>query len=87
MQQDDEALLNEVVAECLDHAGQMETQLLKLESSVDSPDPETINSIFRSAHSIKGACGFCGLNSIKNLAHASAHATAVVSWGVKLASV
>jgi two-component system chemotaxis sensor kinase CheA len=81
MHQDDEALLNEVVAECLDHAGHMETQLLKLESAAGDPDPEVINSIFRSAHSIKGACGFCGLNSIKNLAHAFENALNILRQG------
>ena len=82
MHQDDEALLNEVVAECLDHAGQMETLLLKLESHPGDPDPEVINSIFRSAHSIKGACGFCGLNCIKNLAHGFENALNVVRQGL-----
>ena len=47
----------------------MENLLLSLESTAGHPDPEVINSIFRSAHSIKGVTGFCGLNRIKETAH------------------
>ncbi|MEW5725041.1 MAG: hybrid sensor histidine kinase/response regulator [Thermodesulfobacteriota bacterium] len=62
-------LLSEVVTECLEHVSQMESLLLTLEATADEPDPEVVNSIFRSAHSIKGVTGFCGLNKIKELAH------------------
>lgn len=69
MNQETDELLGEVVTECLEHVGQMENLLLTLESTADDPDPEVVNSIFRSAHSIKGVTGFCGLNKIKELAH------------------
>jgi two-component system chemotaxis sensor kinase CheA len=62
-------LLAEVVTECLEHIDQMENLLLALEGNAQEIDPEVINSIFRSAHSIKGVTGFCGLNNIKELAH------------------
>ncbi|MEW6266509.1 MAG: chemotaxis protein CheW [Thermodesulfobacteriota bacterium] len=70
MPQDTEELIGEVTTECLEHVGQMETLLLSLEESAGQPDPEIINSIFRSAHSIKGVTAFCGLNKIRDLAHA-----------------
>ncbi len=65
----DEDLLADVVAECQEHLTQMEDLLLVLEQQTEAPDPEVINKIFRSAHSIKGVSGFCGLNNVKELAH------------------
>ena len=62
-------LLTEVVTECLEHITTMEQLLLALEETADSPSAEVINSLFRSAHSIKGVTGFCGLNKIKDLSH------------------
>ncbi len=45
----------------------MEQELLNLESGND--DPETINSIFRAAHSIKGGSGTFGLDSVADYTH------------------
>ena len=63
-------LLKDVVTECLEHTSRIEDLLLSLEETADHPDPEVINNLFRSAHSIKGVVGFCGLTKIKDLAHA-----------------
>ncbi|NVK01610.1 MAG: Hpt domain-containing protein, partial [Oceanospirillaceae bacterium] len=43
----------------------MESSLLEL----DSADVETINSIFRAAHSIKGGAGTFGLDEVANFTH------------------
>ncbi|WP_455216756.1 chemotaxis protein CheA [Kaarinaea lacus] len=45
----------------------METELLNLE--VGSTDKETINTIFRAAHSIKGGSGTFGLNAVADFTH------------------
>ncbi len=45
----------------------MEQELLNLESG--NHDPETINSIFRAAHSIKGGSGTFGLDSVAEYTH------------------
>ncbi|MCH7868832.1 MAG: Hpt domain-containing protein, partial [Myxococcales bacterium] len=40
-----------------------------VELDLDDPDEETINSIFRAMHSIKGASGSFGFTDISNFAH------------------
>ena len=45
----------------------METELLDLD--VGAADLETINTIFRAAHSIKGGSGTFGLNDVANFTH------------------
>ena len=45
----------------------METELLALD--VGAADLETINTIFRAAHSIKGGSGTFGLNDVANFTH------------------
>ncbi|MBI3771264.1 MAG: chemotaxis protein CheA [Gammaproteobacteria bacterium] len=45
----------------------MESELLNLDSS--SVDDETINNIFRAAHSIKGGSGTFGLKEVSNFTH------------------
>jgi len=63
-------LLEDVVTESLEHVEQMESLLLVLEENPEHADPDVINNIFRSAHSIKGVTSFVGLNKIKDLSHA-----------------
>ncbi|QYJ75248.1 chemotaxis protein CheA [Shewanella sp. FJAT-52076] len=45
----------------------MESELLKLD--VAAPDPETINTIFRAAHSIKGGSATFGFMQVANYTH------------------
>ncbi len=45
----------------------MESELLELDAS--SPDVESINNIFRAAHSIKGGSGSFGFNDVTNFTH------------------
>jgi two-component system chemotaxis sensor kinase CheA len=60
-------LLTEFYGEALEHLQQIEAALLALERSSD--DPEALNSIFRSFHTIKGNAGFLGLAPMNRLAH------------------
>ncbi len=53
--------------ESADHIAAMETSLLELRSTPN--DVELLNSIFRSAHSIKGGAGFHGLTSLVHFTH------------------
>jgi two-component system chemotaxis sensor kinase CheA len=55
------------IAECADLLRDMEAALL--ECSASSATPETINLIFRSAHTIKGSAGLFGLNDIVSFVH------------------
>ncbi|HMA15687.1 MAG TPA: chemotaxis protein CheA [Kiloniellaceae bacterium] len=47
----------------------MESGLLSLESGGANADPETINVIFRAAHSIKGGAATFGFSSVTDLTH------------------
>jgi two-component system chemotaxis sensor kinase CheA len=54
--------------ESMEHVASMEALLLELRSAPD--DIETLNAIFRSAHSIKGGAGSFGLTSLVRFTHA-----------------
>ena len=60
-------LLVEFHAEAVDHLHQIEAALLALDQRPDNP--EALNSIFRSFHTIKGNAGFLGLGPMQALAH------------------
>jgi two-component system chemotaxis sensor kinase CheA len=66
----DDGLIDEVVAEFLveAHEGvdQLDQDLVALE---EHPTPETIASIFRTFHTIKGTCGFLGFNRLESVSH------------------
>jgi two-component system chemotaxis sensor kinase CheA len=60
-------LLTEFHTEAVDHLQQIEAALLALEQQLD--DPEALNAIFRSFHTIKGVAGFLRLVPMHTLAH------------------
>ncbi len=64
---ENQELLTEFHAEAVDHLQQIEAALLILDQRPD--DPEALNSIFRSFHTIKGYAGFLGLVPMHTLAH------------------
>jgi two-component system, chemotaxis family, sensor kinase CheA len=59
------------LAEAEEILEQLSSDLLALGDSADKDeyDPETVNSIFRSAHSLKGLAGMFGFDAIAELAH------------------
>ena len=65
--EDNQELLTEFHAEVVDHLSQIEAALLQLDQQPDNP--EALNSIFRSFHTIKGNAGFLGLVPMHTLAH------------------
>ncbi len=64
---DNRELLGEFYGEAVEHLQQIEAALLALEHQPDNP--EALNSIFRSFHTIKGNAGFLGLVPMQALAH------------------
>ncbi len=64
---ENQELLTEFHAEALDHLQQIEAALLVLDEQPD--DPEALNSIFRSFHTIKGVSGFLHLTPMHTLTH------------------
>ncbi len=65
--EDNRELLTEFHAEVVDHLQQIEAALLLLDQQADNP--EALNAIFRSFHTIKGNAGFLGLVPMQSLAH------------------
>ncbi|MBD3320217.1 MAG: hypothetical protein GF350_03890 [Chitinivibrionales bacterium] len=63
----DPSLIKDFVTESRDHINSGESLLLELESNPS--DPEHLNSIFRSCHTVKGVAGFLGLKEVGELAH------------------
>ena len=53
--------------ESAEHLASMESLLLALD--LDAPDPDQLNAIFRSAHSIKGGSGTFGFNDMTEVTH------------------
>ncbi len=66
---EDAELLKEFVVESQEHLSDVENQLLTLESQGDAVDVALVNTVFRAVHSIKGAAGFLGLDTLQGLAH------------------
>jgi two-component system chemotaxis sensor kinase CheA len=67
--EEDREILNDFVSESLENLASIEVNLIDLE---DDPDNlETINSIFRPFHTIKGISGFLNLDKINTLAHSA----------------
>ena len=60
-------LYGEFVSENKEILERFARELVTLENSPE--DPDIINSLFRSAHTLKGNAGFLGLNSLGNIAH------------------
>lgn len=65
----DAPLVIDFIGESSEHLESAESDLLHIEECPD--DPETINSIFRAFHTIKGVAGFLNLKQIGSLAHAA----------------
>jgi two-component system chemotaxis sensor kinase CheA len=63
----DPELIQEFLVEAREHLAIVETGVLILEQNPG--DPETLNGVFRSFHTIKGLAGFLGANAIQELAH------------------
>lgn len=67
------------VLESLDGLETVEVSLMDLEENPD--DPESINAIFRSFHTIKGVSAFLGFMRINKLAHRSENLLEVIRSG------
>jgi two-component system chemotaxis sensor kinase CheA len=63
----DPTLLAEFVTECRDLIEAAEAALLSLET--DPENLESVNTVFRAFHTMKGTSGFLGISLITNLAH------------------
>ncbi|GAB6058370.1 Hpt domain-containing protein [Desulfonatronum parangueonense] len=62
-------LMAAFIEDSKEHLESIEADIMALENLAGAYDEELINRIFRTAHSIKGAAGFFGLDAIGSLAH------------------
>lgn len=65
--EEDKEIIIDFVAEALENLGTIEVGLMDLEQ--EPSNLETINSIFRPFHTVKGVSGFLNFNKINKLAH------------------
>jgi len=61
-------ILKEFLTESLEGLDQLDTKFVLLEQNPE--DRETLASIFRTVHTIKGTCGFLGFGHLEKLTHA-----------------
>ncbi len=72
-------LINEFLIESYENLDLYDGGLVELEKNPSSK--ETISSIFRTLHTIKGTCGFLGLGRLEAIAHAGENLLAMVREG------
>ena len=60
-------ILGYFIEEAKEHLTTIEQGLLSLQSTLN--DPETLNEVFRAAHSVKGGAAMLGLSSIQRTSH------------------
>jgi two-component system chemotaxis sensor kinase CheA len=62
-------VLQEFLSESWENLAQLDNEIVELEKA--GSDPERLASIFRTIHTIKGTCGFIGLDRLGALAHSA----------------
>jgi two-component system chemotaxis response regulator CheY len=77
----DDDLAQTYLAESAEHLAAMEKDLLALELGGEEVDENLVNRIFRAVHSIKGGAGFFDLDKVRELAHQTEHAMALIRAG------
>lgn len=69
MNAEDREMLMEFVVEAKEHLADIESDILEMERQGADADPELVNRVFRAIHTVKGASGFFGLQTISALSH------------------
>ncbi len=64
---EDPEIIRDFILESREHLAQVEIQMITLEKEPE--DSESINTVFRAFHTIKGLAGFMGLGDIQEVAH------------------
>ncbi|MCA9216131.1 MAG: Hpt domain-containing protein, partial [Planctomycetales bacterium] len=65
----DPEIIQEFLTESTEHLADIEQQLLEIEAGGEHVNVDLVNTVFRGVHSIKGAAGFMGFESVQGLAH------------------
>ncbi len=67
---EDNETLQAFLGEAREHIEGVEDDLLAMEMAGSAVEPELVNKLFRSVHTVKGGAGFLGLEKIRILSHA-----------------
>src|ERR1700722_16060332 len=73
-------IVSEFIAESYEGLDRMSTDLVALEQ--DRTNPETLSSIFRTMHTVKGTCGFLSFAKLEAIAHAAEDLLSLIRDGV-----
>ena len=63
MPEQQQRILGYFIEEAKDHLNTIEQGLLNLQATIE--DQETVNEVFRAAHSIKGGAAMLGIDSVQ----------------------
>lgn len=67
----DSSLLQDFLTESTELIEQLDADLVKLETAAGAEQADLLNSAFRALHTIKGAAGFLGFDTLIHFAHAA----------------
>ncbi len=82
MSEADPTLLQEFITEAGELIEQLDSDLVKLERASSADEASTLlNGVFRALHTVKGAAGFLGLESLTRFAHAAEDALNLLRQG------
>ncbi len=73
-------IVREFVAESYESLDRMSADLVTLEQ--EPTNPETLSSVFRTMHTIKGTCGFLGFGKLEAIAHAGEDLLSLIRDGI-----
>ncbi len=77
----DQELLSEFITEATEHLSTSEEDILTLEAGGPAVNNKTVNRLFRSVHTIKGASGFLALHKIERLSHSLENIVGLIRSG------
>ena len=80
MSDSDNEIVQEFLVESYENLDRLDRELVSLEKSPG--DTETLASIFRTIHTIKGTCGFLGFSKLEAVAHISENLLSKLRDGV-----
>ena len=79
MMMSEDGIVQDFLVESYENLDRLDLDLLALEQNPD--DRETISSIFRTIHTIKGTCGFLGFGRLESLTHAGENLLSLLREG------
>ncbi len=76
----DNEIVGEFLVESYENLDRLDRELVSLEK--DPHNAETLASIFRTIHTIKGTCGFLGFSKLEAVAHVGENLLSKIRDGV-----